>query len=133
MKGTYVLALQLKKDSRIKIGKLGILGFPKGNYCYVGSAFGKTVNLENRIKRHKKLNKSKKGKLKWHIDYFLTNPNVSVKKTFVFNNKKIECKTSQMLERNAKMSVKKFGCSDCKCKSHFHYFNNKNYEKLLTG
>ena len=132
MMGTYVLVAQLKKYSRMRIGKLGNLIFPKGYYCYVGSAFGKVMSLENRIKRHKKLDKDKKGKLKWHIDYFLTNPNASIKKIVTFNGKKIECKISRMLEKHAQLPINGFGCSDCKCKSHFYYFGEESCEKLLV-
>jgi Uri superfamily endonuclease len=131
MIGTYALILQLKKHSKMRIGKLGSLIFQKGYYCYVGSAFGKTMSLENRIKRYERLNKEKKGKLKWHIDYFLINPNASIKKIVKFNGKKIECKISRMLEKHAQPIIN-FGCSDCKCKSHFYYSNKENFEKLLA-
>jgi len=134
MIGTYVLVTYLKKNSEIKIGKLGNIDFPKGYYCYVGSAFGKTVNLKNRIGRYKKLLEEKKGNLKWHIDYFLVNPNTSFIKTFILNNKKIECEISQKLEDKAKETVRGFGSSDCNCKGHFHYFKTKqNFEKILEG
>ena len=128
MRGTYILVTYLEKNLKIKIGKLGIIDFIKGYYCYVGSAFGKTINLENRIKRHKKLNKEKKGNLKWHIDYFLVNPNVSIKKVITFN-KKIECKISRILEKESNKTIADFGCSDCKCNSHFHYFKNLRFLK----
>jgi len=126
MKGTYVLITKLKEDSRIRIGKLGVINFPKGYYCYVGSALGKSINLENRIGRHKKLNKKKKGRLKWHIDYFLVNPNTSIFNIITINSdERRECDISRKLERFADKSINGFGCSDCNCKSHFHYFENK--------
>ena len=129
MKGVYVLVTKLKKNSIIKVGKLGEINFLKGYYCYVGSALGKSVNLENRIKRHKRLVKDKVGKLQWHIDYFLVNPNVSIIKTISFNGKK-ECKISNILERRADKTIREFGSSDCKCKGHFHYFKNKNSVRI---
>ena len=98
--------------------------FPKGYYSYVGSAFGKIVNLENRTNRHKRLDKEKKGNLRWHIDYFLTNPNTSIVKTITFKGKRIECKISKLLKKKAKKLISKFGCSDCQCESHFYYFGN---------
>ena len=127
--------MKLKDNSKTKIGKLGMIDFPKGYYCYVGSALGKAINLENRICRHKKLNKEKSGKLKWHIDYFLVNPNVSIIDTMTINsNKKMECKISKKLEKVADKSINSFGSSDCNCKSHFHYFENKqDCEKVLEG
>ena len=64
LKGTYCLIIQLKKDSRIEIGKLGLLNFDKGYYVYVGSALN---SLEARLERHLKTEK----KLFWHVDYLL--------------------------------------------------------------
>lgn len=124
MKGTYVLVIELKKDSKIKIGKLGGILFHRGYYCYVGSAYGKIMNLENRISRHKRLSEEKNGNLRWHIDYFLTSTNTSIIKTVIFKGRRIECKISKMLEKNSKKLISKFGCSDCRCDSHFYYFGN---------
>jgi Uri superfamily endonuclease len=135
MKGSYVLVMQLKDKSKIRIGKLGMIDFPKGYYCYVGSALGKIVNLENRIGRHNKLNKEKNGKLRWHIDYFLVNPNASISNIITINNdEKMECDISQKLQKVAKKSIKNFGCSDCYCSSHFHYFESKQHcKRVLEG
>jgi len=135
MKGTYILMMKLKDNSKMRIGKLDLIDFPKGYYCYVGSALGKAVNLENRIDRHKKLSKQKSGKLKWHVDYFLVNPNSSIINTVVIkNNERLECDISKKLERVASKSINGFGCSDCDCRSHFHYFENRqNCEKILEG
>jgi len=130
MKGTYILITRLKGDSKIKIGKLDIINFLKGYYCYIGSALGKSINLENRISRHQRLNRKKTGKLRWHIDYFLTHPDVDIIKiNKIPGDKKIECNISDLIKEFAEKSIIGFGCSDCKCKSHFHYFNNKNFEK----
>ncbi|MDI6825623.1 MAG: GIY-YIG nuclease family protein [Candidatus Aenigmarchaeota archaeon] len=126
MRGSYILFIKLENNSKIRIGKLGIIDFPRGYYCYVGSALGKTVNLEKRINRHKRLDRDKSGKLRWHIDYFLVNPNSSIIDIITIkSNKRMECETSEKLERVADKSINGFGCSDCDCKSHFHYFKNK--------
>ena len=132
MKGSYILVMKLKENSKMRIGKLGVIDFPKGYYCYVGSALGNTVNIENRIKRHKRLDEKKSGKLKWHIDYFLVNPNSSIIDIITIkNDKRMECKISERLDKVADKSIDGFGCSDCDCKSHFHYFENKqDYEKI---
>jgi len=135
MKGSYILVMKLKKDLKIKIGSLGLIDFPMGYYCYVGSAVGSTVNLENRIGRHKNLNRKKEGRCRWHVDYLLVNPNVSIVQTVIIENeKRMECEISRMLEKSASFSVRGFGCSDCNCKSHFHYFDGKeNYEMVLEA
>ncbi len=65
MKGSYILIIQVKKDMKVKIGKLGILSFKRGYYAYVGSAMN---GLEGRIRHHLRHNK----KMHWHIDYFLS-------------------------------------------------------------
>lgn len=119
-KGVYYLIIKLDRDKRIKIGKLGIINFKKGYYCYVGSALN---GLEKRIERHK----SKDKKFHWHIDYFLKYGDIL--DTFIMEtNKKIECLLSKKIERISKGSVKGFGCSDCKCSSHLYYFD-KNLTK----
>ena len=68
----------------------------------------------------------KTGNLRWHIDYFLVNSNVSIIDTITINNnRKNECKISKKIEKIADTSIDDFGSSDCNCKSHFHYFKEK--------
>ena len=134
MKGSYVLVAEVKENSKIRIGKLGEIDFKKGYYCYVGSALGKSTNLENRTRRYRKLNKEKSGNIHWHIDYFLVNPNVEIVQINKINSvQKIECKISRMFEKVSEDSVHGFGCSDCKCKSHLYYFNDNIYGKVLDN
>lgn len=123
MRGTYILIMRLRKDSFIDVGGIGTIMFKKGYYCYVGSAFGKTINLENRTARHMKLNREKKGNLRWHIDYFLVEQGTTIKRITTFE-KRMECRASQILENHADKTIEGFGSSDCKCRSHFHYFKN---------
>jgi Uri superfamily endonuclease len=126
MKGSYVLLVELKENSKIRIGKLGVIDFPRGYYCYVGSALGRSVNLENRLKRHFR----KEKKIKWHIDYLLADPNVSIDGAIIFpSRKRKECFLSRIIEERAK-TIKNFGSSDCDCKGHLHYFRRK--EELLS-
>ncbi|PIX44629.1 DUF123 domain-containing protein, partial [archaeon CG_4_8_14_3_um_filter_38_5] len=49
MKGVYVLHIIMKKDAKIRIGKLGTIMFKKGTYYYAGSAQN---SIEGRIKHH---------------------------------------------------------------------------------
>jgi len=122
MRGSYVLFIKLKRDSKIRISKFGLIDFPKGFYCYVGSAMGKSVNLGNRLKRHFRKDKKKK----WHIDYLLTHPFASIEGVITFpSRKKLECFISKAIEKKADFSVDDFGSSDCDCKGHLHYFNNE--------
>lgn len=126
MKGAYILVSYLKNDSNIRIGEFGTIDFKKGYYCYVGSANGKSVNIESRTYRHKRLVSEKTGKLWWHIDYFLVNPDVSLLNIIKFENRE-ECKISKFLEISADRTIHGFGSSDCKsgCVGHLHYFKGK--------
>lgn len=125
MKGAYILVAELKDDSKIEIGKLCTFEFKKGYYCYVGSAVGNIVNIESRTARHKRLATEKAGKLRWHIDYFLTSPNVSVVDIKKFEDA-AECDISKRLEQRADKTIRGFGSSDCArgCMGHLHYFKN---------
>jgi Uri superfamily endonuclease len=115
VKGVYLLLINLKKNSRIKIGRLGRITFSKGFYVYVGSALN---SLQARVARHL----SSEKKLKWHIDYLLASPNAEVETVITRQTeKKIECKVNEIIQKFGK-PVEKFGSSDCKCKSHLTYF-----------
>jgi len=133
MKGSYILVVKLRKNSSIKVGSLGKIFFPKAYYCYVGSAFGKTVYLEKRLERYRRLNKQKKGNLHWHIDYLLVNPAAKIVAAKIFPNKDVECEVSRNLAKISSV-VKNFGSSDCKCKGHLFYFKNfSKIKKLLAS
>ncbi len=112
-KGTYILKIKLKDGRKIKFGKNEVF-FKKGIYFYVGSAYGSTVNLKNRIERHLKDEK----KYHWHIDYLLKYGKVE---EIYITNKKVECLVAKDLAKMFK-SIKGFGCSDCSCSSHLFYF-----------
>ena len=117
MKGIYCLIIKIKKNIKVKVGYLGFLKFKKGNYVYVGSAQN---NIGKRIERHLRKIKNKF----WHIDYLLANKNVKIEKVFYKRaGKKEECKIACFLSK-IEESIKKFGCSDCKCVSHLFKLKN---------
>ena len=123
MKGTYCLLIKIEKPSNIKVGKLGLIKFGKGNYVYVGSALN---NLEKRINRHLKPRKKKF----WHIDYLLENKNVKIKDVFYKKSaKKEECKIAREIAKHSE-PIKNFGSSDCNCESHLFKINGKNLNVL---
>ncbi|MFH1234062.1 MAG: GIY-YIG nuclease family protein [Candidatus Diapherotrites archaeon] len=121
MKGIYTLLIKISRTTKAKIGSLGEITFPKGTYAYVGSAQN---SLEKRIARHK----SKKKKIFWHIDYVLA---LKCAKIITVLYKKAgkaeECRIARKLSKTG-TPVKNFGCSDCKCESHF--FKIENHNKL---
>ena len=117
MKGAYVLLIEVSEDLKVKEFEI-----PKGFYFYVGSALGKSISLENRVSRHFK----KEKRLKWHIDFLLTHPKAALKKVLLFPSKqRLECKISRLLQAQTQISIKGFGCSDCKCFSHLHGVKNE--------
>ncbi len=115
-KGAYLLYMTVSRLIKIKIGALGTIEFQKGNYIYVGSAMN---NLNKRIDRH--LAPASQKKIKWHIDYLLKHPAVSITKVYEFpSSTKKECALSRKVQSKSKGEIKGFGCSDCKCKSHLY-------------
>jgi len=102
------------RDLKIRVGSLGVVGFKKGYYVYVGSG---QRYLEKRIQRHKK----KIKKVKWHIDYLTTNSDVRVVEAAAYDlPKKYECILADMLRSMGFKPVKGFGSTDCKCVSHLY-------------
>ncbi len=112
MKGTYALLIKVPKNIEVQTGKLGKIKFKCGFYAYVGSALN---GLENRVNRHIR----KEKRLRWHIDYLLEKAEIA-EVIYAETDSRIECKIAENLNKNFE-SVKKFGCSDCKCKSHLFY------------
>jgi Uri superfamily endonuclease len=121
MKGAYLLILELPMDTRILIGKQGVISFKKGFYGYVGSALN---GLEQRIKRHLRSQK----KLHWHIDYLLAH--AQIKNVFIKESKsKEECELASVLKQPLQV-IPGFGCSDCACHSHLFFGSMETIEHL---
>ena len=111
MKGIYCLMIDVNKDTMAGVGALGEIKFRKGKYAYIGSAQN---GIEKRVKRHLSKNK----KVRWHIDYLLSDKHTKVEKVFYrLADKKEECKTARSFHGFGK-PIKGFGCSDCRCNSH---------------
>jgi len=120
MKGTYILVINLRKNSEIQIGSLGYILFNRGFYFYVGSGMS---TLVNRVKRHLSSKNSKK--VHWHIDYLLANINSSISRLYLIpSTKRWECTIAKELINSSDGYIKDFGSSDCNCKSHLYYFKN---------
>ncbi|MCS3901380.1 DUF123 domain-containing protein [Methanococcus voltae] len=120
-KGTYVLKINLKSPKKIKIGKKGKeIKFRKGDYYYIGSAMGNSLNLYNRVNRH--LSNSEDKNNHWHIDYLLEYGNV--KEVYIVESPE-ECNFAKKMLKNQNMEfIEGFGCSDCNCKSHLFYIRD---------
>ncbi|WP_455240854.1 GIY-YIG nuclease family protein [Methanothermobacter tenebrarum] len=100
----------------MNVGSLGKVKIERGCYVYVGSAFN---SLEARIMRHLSENK----RIHWHVDYLLAHENTMIEDViFTTDERRLECLISKRLEN--RKSIECFGCSDCRCKSHLHYYEN---------
>jgi len=132
-RGTYTLVINLSENVKLKVGKLGLLDFPKGFYSYTGSALGPSdYALYFRVKRHL----SKHKKVKWHIDYFLLNPVAKVIAVIAApSNSRMECNVSYLLSScDDIITFYKFGATDCKsnkCIGHLHFYLLKDFNRIL--
>jgi Uri superfamily endonuclease len=132
MIGTYVLFLEAKGNLEPEVGRLGRVRIGKGLYAYVGSAMGRSVSLENRVKRHQEMASRKKGNKQWHIDYITTAPGVAVTGVARIVGKDIECEAAGLLEKSGGRAVAKgLGSSDCRCSTHFFSITEDTAEKFL--
>jgi len=119
----YLLFLNISRDTKIRVGSLGLISFPAGIYVYVGSAQN---SVEARIKRH--LNKKKT--LRWHIDYLTSSEDVEPIYAVVLPlTRNYECRIAKILQENDSISINNFGASDCRCKSHL--YNIKSPSRLI--
>jgi Uri superfamily endonuclease len=118
VKGVYVLAILVSKNISVKVCELKEFTLNSGFYAYVGSA---QKCLEKRLMRH--FRKADKKRF-WHVDFLLAIDCVSVVKVFYKKaGKQEECETAQYFSTVA-FPVNGFGCSDCKCESHFFRFES---------
>jgi len=116
---TYILVINVSKNLKIRVGRLGEVSFKEGDYLYFGSAKG---CLERRLQRHLR----KEKRIFWHIDYLLENQKVKILQIWTMD-KKVECQTAEVFYQNSttKIIKKGFGSSDCKCLTHLFFVKNK--------
>ncbi|HUS69530.1 MAG TPA: GIY-YIG nuclease family protein [Anaerolineae bacterium] len=116
--GTYVLVLQMVRDTDLRVGRLGVVAFPRGYYCYVGSAMG-PGGRRARLARHLRQQK----KPHWHIDYLLRQALV-VETWSAPSAARLECTWVRALLQlpGATLPVRGFGSSDCDCPAHLVRF-----------
>lgn len=116
--GTYLLWMQLDTSLRVRVGGLGPVGFPAGNYGYVGSAFG-PGGIAARLGRHLRLNKSQR----WHVDYL--SGAAKPRAVWVsYDEARYEHRWAATLAAlpGARVPVAGFGSSDCGCPTHLVWF-----------
>ncbi|MCZ7574838.1 MAG: GIY-YIG nuclease family protein [Ardenticatenaceae bacterium] len=114
--GAYVVGIHLPHLRVIRVGKLGEIAFPPGEYLYVGSAFG-PGGLRARLGRHLRGG----GRPHWHIDALRA---VAPVRGFWYTvtTELLECRWSQLLAGlpQATIPAPRFGASDCRagCLAH---------------
>ncbi|APW96252.1 endonuclease III [Halobiforma lacisalsi AJ5] len=113
MGGTYVLLLEVSRQTTVEVGALGDLTFPAGAYAYVGSAFGPGGFA--RVDRHRELAAGERDARHWHVDYLLGNPATSLEAVVRFPDEDREC---ELADRLPGEPVDAFGASDCDCPAH---------------
>jgi len=114
-KGTYCLCISVDADVVVRVGALGRIEFTSGRYVYVGSAMN---GLEARVRRHLKTAAGSPGKVHWHIDYLLKEPEVSIEAIYTGTpGERMECAVAGVVSKLGR-SIRGFGCSDCRCESH---------------
>ena len=127
-RGSYLLILDLKRDRKIDVGKLGKVLFRKGFYIYVGSAM---ANLSKRMERHRHLRK----RHHWHIDELRAVTQFHSVLP-IRSSERIECQVAKAMSEIAEWSVPRFGSTDCSCDSHLFGMSadplhSGNFHKLL--
>lgn len=116
---TYLLVVKATSNTRIAVGRLEDTEFKRGLYLYIGSA---KRGLDKRIARHL----IKQKKLYWHIDYILSSEQISVLEVWTKEANE-ECAIAHMVSNIPETEIVRngIGSSDCKCFTHFYFFNGK--------
>jgi sugar fermentation stimulation protein A len=110
-RGSCIVVLQLARARRIRIGDLGLISFPKGFYCYVGSA--QDTSLSRRVAYHQR----KRTRLVQHIDHLQEQAKVTAVLP-VRASTDLACSIAGALREIAGWSIPEFGSADCSCDGH---------------
>lgn len=125
---SYVLVLEVGRPLTIKVGSLGTVSLEPGLYAYVGSG---RRGLEARVRRHIRL-KSGFGRIKWHIDYLLTSPDVKIFGAVLLRLMD-EHEALEAVSKFSRPALKGFGSSDCRCYSHLFKLRSLEALEQLLG
>jgi len=134
--GAYVLTLHCRRTHLLKVGRLGEIKVRSGYYAYVGSAFGRNLTIESRLKRHRSVKSENTQRLHWHIDYLLADSEVDLLTALpVEAQRRVECKISKRIWEIADAVIANFGSSDCRdgCKGHLYYFKAQPLKRIAVA
>lgn len=117
--GTYLLLLRLSESAMIETGSRRRFRLPAGWYVYVGSALG---GLRARLRRHARRSKPRH----WHVDALRARADL-VAVVYRESRERLECATAARLATlpGASVPVPGFGASDCRCRSHLFFFEQR--------
>ncbi|MCZ9312683.1 MAG: GIY-YIG nuclease family protein [Methanocorpusculum sp.] len=128
-KGVYCLLLECTAPQTIRIGALGERNFVPGWYLYTGSALG-SGGL-SRVSRHIRFYREQYRKPKWHIDYFMADEVVRLRKVICAKTEAdLECVLAAAIGGDG---VAAFGCSDCNCPTHLFYRKKNPEPEVMTA
>jgi sugar fermentation stimulation protein A len=118
--GSYLIVLEIPKETAVETGSLGRIHFKPGWYVYAGSAM---KNLTQRISRHQRKIRKQKH---WHLDYLVPFSRGPITALPIRSYRNLECALSRELLGLGGKPVTGFGSSDCKnhCPAHLYYFPN---------
>jgi Uri superfamily endonuclease len=108
--------LRLEQPIYLTVGRLGRFPFAAGWYVYVGSALG---GLEARLRRHLRREKP----CHWHVDYLREVADL-IAIGYQVASERLECVAADRVAAlpGASITAPRFGCSDCRCRSHLLHF-----------
>ena len=117
--GTYLLVMEMVRDTEIRVGALGQIAFRAGHYLYVGSALG---GLAGRLRRHLRSQK----RLHWHIDYFLQHARIC-QVWWHPGDERLECLWARECAAlsGAHAVDARLGASDCSCRTHLLHLTQR--------
>jgi Uri superfamily endonuclease len=112
--GLYGLQLRIEATQDVRIGRLGVVIFPAGDYLYIGSARG-PGGISARVSRH--LRHAHDKRRFWHIDWLrqIADPTAIL---WSYTTASHECRWVACLEELSTRHPARFGASDCGCGGH---------------
>jgi sugar fermentation stimulation protein A len=129
-RGSYLLLIQLRRESALKAGRLPECVFPAGYYLYVGSALR---SLSSRLARHRRREK----KIHWHIDHLTAQAN-HILPLAIRSSERQECAIAEALSSIMQPGQREFGSSDCSCPTHLFFsptnpLESEDFHRLLQN
>ena len=113
--GSYALIFHLDKPVSLEVGRLGQVTLGPGFYIYTGSAFG-PGGVKARTSHHQAISK----RPHWHLDYLRPHMKLlEIWASYGSDNREHLWAESIAEMKGARVPVKGFGASDCRCPSHF--------------